>query len=147
MTTTFANDAARAAAEQPEIAAVLMAGDRASGATVAQDLDAFAAVQGPELAVNSPANIVLSGAQTIGAFRAGLIDYSSSDRVIEYAALRATGEVLLMGAEHITPRGNTRNAGMAETYRISEIWRPDGESWKLSVRHATIVKVGPDVHA
>lgn len=91
--------------------------------------------------VNSPANRVLSGPQTIAAFKAGLIHYSSSERIIDYAAVRPTGEVLLMGEEHITPQGATRNAGKAETYRVTEIWRNDGGAWRLSVRHATIVAV------
>jgi len=140
-TITFASDAVRAAAADPRIAAAIAAGERVSTATVTHDADAFAAAQTPELVVNSPANRVLTAAQTIGAFKAGLIDYGSSERVIDYAAVRPTGEVLLMGAEHITPRGATRNAGHAETYRVTEIWRDDGGTWKLSVRHATITEV------
>ena len=93
------------------------------------------------MVVNSPANRVLTGPQTIGAFKAGLIDYASSERIIDYAAIRPTGEVLLMGEEHITPRGNTRNAGHAETYRVTEIWRRDGDRWLCSVLHATITAV------
>ena len=124
----------------------MRAGDLASVSTVSQDLDAFAAAQAPEFVVNSPANIVLIGAQTLGAFQAGLIDHSSDEQVIEYASVRPTGEVLLMGAEHITPQGKTRDAGSAEIYRFSEIWRRDGDTWKLSVRHATIVEVVPNVH-
>jgi ketosteroid isomerase-like protein len=93
------------------------------------------------MVVNSPANRVLTGPQTIGAFKAGLIDYASSEHVLEYAAIRPTGERLLMGEEHITPRGNTRNAGHAETYRVTEIWRRDGDCWLCSVRYATITAV------
>ncbi len=140
---TFASDAVRAAAAQPEIAAAIAAGVVGGNATLNHDVDAFAAGQAPELVVNSPANRVLTGPQTIGAFRAGLIDYATSEKVIEYAAVRPTGEVLLMGEEHITPRGNTRNAGRAETYRVTEIWRREGGRWLLSVRHATITKVKP----
>ena len=123
------------------IAAAIAAGVAAGDATLTQNAAAFAAGQAPELVVNSPANRVLTGAQTIGAFKAGLIHYASSERVIEYAAVRPNGEVLLMGAEHITPLGATRNAGHAETYRVTEIWRDDGGTWKLSVRHATISEV------
>lgn len=139
--TSFASDAARDAARDPRIAAALAAGEGVARATTTHDVDGFGAVQAPELVVNSPANRVLTAAQTIGAFRAGLIDYASSERVIEYAAVRPTGEVLLMGAEHITPRGATRNAGHAETYRVTEIWRQEGDRWLLSVRHATVVEV------
>ncbi len=138
---TFASDAVRAAAAQPEIAAAIAAGVVAGNATLNHDVAAFAVGQAPELVVNSPANRVLTGPQTIGAFKAGLIDYSSSERVIEYAALRPNGEVLLMGAEHITPRGSTRNAGHAETYRVTEIWRREGDRWLCSVRQATITEV------
>ena len=140
-TISFASDNVREAAKTPEIAAAIAAGRVVGSASLAHDVDMFAAGQAPELMVNSPANRVLSGPQTIGAFKAGLIDYSSAERVIEYAAIRPTGEVLLMGAEHVTPRGNTRNAGKAETYRVTEICRQIGGQWKLSVRQATITDV------
>ena len=140
-TIRFASEEVREAAKRPEIAAAIAAGRVVGSATVNHDVDTFAAGGAPELVINSPADRVLSGAQAVGAFKAGLIDYSSSERVIEYAAVRPTGEVLLMGAEHITPRGKTRNAGKAETYRVTEIWRQIGGEWKLSVRQATITDV------
>ncbi len=140
-TLTFASDAVRAVATDPRIAAVLAFGGKAAEAILVQDVAGFAASQAPELVVNSPANRALTGAQTVGAFKAGLIHYGSSERVIEYAAARPNGEVLLMGAEHITPLGATRNAGKAETYRVTEVWRPDGDRWLLSLRQATIVEV------
>jgi ketosteroid isomerase-like protein len=140
-TIRFASEEVREAAQRPEIAAAIAAGRAVGSATLNHDVDAFATGQAPELMVNSPADRVLSGAQTVGAFKAGLIDYGSSERVIEYAAVRPTGEVLLMGAEHITPRGKTRNAGKVETYRVTEIWRQVGSEWKLSVRQATITDV------
>ena len=137
----FASDAVSKAAEAPEITAVIEVAKATSDATINQDVGAFAAAQAPELVVNSPADRVLTGPQTVGAFKAGLIDYGSSERVIEYAAVRPNGEVLLMGAEHITPRGQTRNAGKFETYRVTEIWRKVDGHWKLSVRQATITDV------
>ena len=140
-TIRFASDSVREAAKKPEIAAAIEAGRVGGSATLTHDVDTFAAGQAPELVVNSPADRVLTGPQTVAAFKAGLIDYGSSERVIEYAAVRPTGEVLLMGAEHITPRGKTRNAGKAETYRVTEIWRQVGGQWKLSVRQATITDV------
>ena len=140
-TITFASDEVRAAAAAPQIAAVLAIHERVSAAILAKDADGFAADQAPELMVNSPANRVLSGPMTIGAFRAGLIDYGSIEQTIEYAAVRPNGEVLLMGHEVVTPRGLTRNSGHTQTYRVTEIWRPEGQRWLLSVRQATIVEV------
>ena len=140
-TIRFASDQVREASKRPEIAAAIEAGRAVGSATLSHDVDGFAAGQAPELVVNSPANRVLTGPQTVGAFKAGLIDYGSSERVIEYAAVRPTGEVLLMGAEHIAPRGKTQNAGKAETYRVTEIWRRIDGKWKLSVRQATITEV------
>ena len=137
----FASDAARAAADTPQIAAVLALHEAASAAIIAREIDGFAADQAPELVVNSPANRVLTGPMTIGAFRAGLIDYDSIEITIEHAAVRPNGEVLLMGQEIVTPRGATRNAGKTSTYRVTEIWRPEAGSWKLAVRHATIAAV------
>ena len=140
-TIRFASDAVRAAAAVPEIAAALAGCVRAHDAAVTHDVDGFAADQAPELMVNSPANRVLSGPQTIAAFKAGLIDYASCALTIEYAAVRPNGEVVLMSAEVVKPRDRTRNAGKTVTYRVTEIWRPEAGDWKLSVRHATIVDV------
>ncbi len=140
-TLTFASDAVRAAAQDPRIAAVFAAIERGKHAILAQDVAGLAADHATALLVNTPANRVLTAAQTVGAFKAGLIHYGSSESVIEYAAVRPNGEVLLMGAEHITPLGATRNAGHAETYRVTEVWRPDGDRWLLSLRQATVVEV------
>ena len=141
MVARFASNAVRDAAGDPRIAAALAAGAATGDAILAHDAAGFAAAGAPELMINSPADRVLTGAQALAAFNHGLIDYGSSERVIEYAAVRPNGEVLLMGEEHITPRGQTRNAGHAETYRVTEIWRRDGGKWLLSVRQATISEV------
>ncbi len=140
-TITFASDEVRAAAAAPEIAAVLAAHERVTAAILGQDVAGFAVDQAPELVVNSPANRVLTGPMTVGAFRAGLINYASIEQTIEYAAVRPNGEVLLMGHEVVTPRGATRNSGHTQTYRVTEIWRPDAGRWLMSVRQATIVEV------
>ncbi len=140
-TIVFASDAVREAAKAPPIAAVLALHEKITVAILTQNAAGFAANEAPELMINSPANRVLTGPQSVGAFRAGLINYSAIEETIEFASVRPNGEVLLMGQEVVTPVGATRNAGKTSTYRVTEIWRPEGDTWLMAVRHATIVEV------
>ena len=141
MTLAFASEAARIAATLPEVTAVLALWEETEAALLAQDADGFGRHMAPELMVNSPANRVLPMAMAVGAMRAGLIDYSTHHRILEHAEVRANGEVLLMGAEVLTPQGRTHHAGNTVTYRVTEIWRKAGDGWLLSVRHATVSEV------
>ena len=68
----------------------------------------------------------------------GLIDYTTLERVIEYAATRGPHDVVLMGEEHLTPVGKARFAGKQVKRRTTEIWSDESGEWKLVVRQATI---------
>ncbi len=67
-----------------------------------------------------------------------MIDYTRLERLIEYAAVRPNGEVLLMGEEFVTPIDKARFAGKQVKRRTTEIWTPVDGGWKLSVRQATV---------
>lgn len=127
--------------DDPAIARVIELHESTAAATVTQDQEAFTRHMAPECMVNSPGNRVLPRAGVAKAFELGLIDYAEQSTSIEHASVRPNGEVLLMGSETIIPRGLTPDAGRTVTRRFTEIWRPDGDDWKLSVRQATICAV------
>jgi len=139
----FASDELAAAARDPVIAAALAARARLDAAFAAQDVEATAAVSAKDLIVNSPANQVVRLETVLGFFKAGRMNYESSDMTIE--GLDARGDhVVIMGEEVVTPRGTAAkpHAGKTVRRRFTDVWRkePDGE-WRLTIRHATIIAV------
>ena len=123
--------------ESDAIATVIALHEAASAATVACDRDAFLAHLAPEAAVNSPGERVLPHDGVAKAFDLGLIDYAACRTTVEHAAVRPNGEVLLMGAEEVEPRGKTADAGRTVSRRFTEVWRPEGDGWLLALRQAT----------
>lgn len=123
------------------IARVIELHQAVAGAAVSRDEEAFTRHMAPELMVNSPGNRVLPRAGVAKAFELGFIDYAEQSTSIEHASVRPNGEVLLMGSETVVPRGWTPDAGRTVTRRFTEIWRPDGEDWKLSIRQATVCDI------
>ena len=124
-----------AEARDPRIAGALAAVDAIDRAAVSDDHAAFAALLADDLAVNNPQNGVSVRGATAVRSAAGQISYARYDRTVEYAGLRG-GMVVLMGEEVVLPRG----PGAREVHRrFTDIWAPVGDSWKLTVRQATII--------
>lgn len=138
---TTRSDDVRAAAAEPRVAAVLAAMTALDAALVAGDMATFAAVFPADAVVNSPQNTVNRPAATRQRFAAGLIAYSSYDRVIDYAGVRPNGEVVVMGEEVLRPRDGAPNAGKIVRRRFTDVWRDDAGAWKLAIRQATIIAV------
>ena len=135
------SDAVRAAASEPSVAAALAAMNRIDTAIVAGDRDGFVGAFADDALVNSPFNTVADKAMATERFKNGTIDYAAMDRVIDYAGVRKTGEVVAMGEEIIKPRGNALYAGKTIRRRFTDVWRNDGGTWKLVLRQATIFEV------
>ena len=135
-TTPQANEAIK----DSRIQAVLMQTEVMDRAILARDEAAFATVFGDDARVNNPYNRIASKADALRNIRTGLIDYTKLERSLEYASVRPNGEVLLMGEEMVTPVRKARFANKLVHRRTTEIWTPVGDSWKLSVRQATIYR-------
>ena len=131
-------ETARIVAGNADMRAVIAEGESVDSAILAQDEKGFARTAAPEKTANAPNNRILSEGQAEKAFQLGFINYKSIDRTIEYITIRPTGEVMWMGFEVVTPTGKNHNVGSTETYRVTEIWRKIGLTWKDSVRQATI---------
>jgi hypothetical protein len=94
--------------------------------------------------VNAPNNQVVVGRQrNLDTFvRGGIINFSTFDRAIEFA--RVDGEfAVLMGLETVVPRTDAPSAGLvagqAVRRRFTNIWKKEGDTWRLYWRHANVI--------
>jgi len=139
--TKFASDEVAAAAQDPVIAAALVARARLDAAFAAQDVEATTAVSAKDLIVNTPANRVARLETVIGFFKAGRMNYESADTTIE--AVDARGDhVVIMGEEVVKPKETAAHAGKTVRRRFTDVWRKDADGqWRLTIRQATITSV------
>ncbi len=135
-----ANPAVQAAARTPRVAAALAATERMDRAILTRDAREFSAVFADDAVVNNPFNRIARKADAERNLATGLIDYTSLERVIEYAAERGEHDVVLMGEEVLTPVGKAKFAGEKIRRRTTEVWSDASGQWKLSLRQATIYR-------
>lgn len=129
---------AKESVRKPRIAAVLEAATRFDNAILKKDAVAFESLFADDAVVNNPFNKIARKSDALKNFRTGLIDYTSLNRSIEYAALRGEHEVLLMGEETLTPVGKAKFANKHIRRRTTEIWTDASGTWQLLVHQATI---------
>lgn len=103
-----------------------------------EDFDGLNAIWHPAFSVNTPLNRILNAAETQGAMRAGYIRYSSLERIIEQVMIH-TGVVVTLGHEVAIPIDNAPMAGQKITRRCTNIWVPEGNTWRMFSRHASNV--------
>ena len=130
--------AAEIAVKEPRIASALEAAMLFDKAILAKDASTFEAMFTDDAVVNNPFNKIARKADAVKNLRTGLIDYTSLERSVEYAALRGEHEVVLMGEEALTPVGKAKFAGKHVRRRTTEIWTDVSGKWQLSLRQATI---------
>lgn len=133
-----ANAQAAEAVKNPRIAAALEAAMRFDQAILAHDATVFANTFTEDAVVNNPFNKIARKSDAINNLRTKMIDYTSLDRSIEYAATRGAHDVVLMGEETLTPVGKARFAGKHVRRRTTEVWTDERGQWKLAIRQATI---------
>jgi ketosteroid isomerase-like protein len=129
-----------AAARTPRIAAALAAADRMDRAILTRDAKAFSAVFADDAVVNNPFNRIARKKDAEANLKTGLIDYTTLERTIEYAATRGAHDVVLMGEETLTPIRKAKFAGEKIRRRTTEIWTDESGQWKLAIRQATIYR-------
>jgi ketosteroid isomerase-like protein len=135
-----ANAEVAAAARMPRIAAALAATKRMDRAILARDAKAFSAAFADDAVVNNPFNGIARKADAERNLAAGLIDYASLERSIEYAATRGAHDVVLMGEETLKPVRKAKFAGETIRRRTTEVWSDASGEWKLAIRQATIYR-------
>lgn len=89
--------------------------------------------------VNAPSNQIFPNRRAVlDWFRKGMTTRSSYERSIEQ--VRVDGDiVILMGAETLTPIGKAPQAGQTVRRRFTNIWKKEGDTWRLWARHANLI--------
>jgi ketosteroid isomerase-like protein len=105
-------------------------------AALNQDLPALERLWSENFIVNAPSNHILPNrAAVLDWFRKGMTTRSSYERVIEH--VRVDGDMaIVMGEEILTPTANAPHAGQTVRRRFTNIWKKEGDAWRLWARHA-----------
>jgi ketosteroid isomerase-like protein len=107
--------------------------DEARRAFVTRDVDRLAALFSDELLVNSPINRVHGKRQVLELLQAGTIAHVSLTGEIE--TIERRGDlVIVMGRESVVDAPEQPELRR----RYTNVWRAEGESWRLLVRHANV---------
>ena len=136
-----ANPTVAKAARDPSIAAVLALINRKDAAMIAGDKERFIADFARDAIIHNPTNKILTRADVVARYEAGILTYKYLHRRIEYAARRRDDEVVLMGEETYEPPTGAPHAGRTVRRRFTDLWRKNGKRWELSLRQATIIAV------
>ena len=112
-------------------------------AALQRDVSALERLWSDDFVVNAPNNQVVVGRDAVldTFVRAGVINFSSFERQIEF--VRVDGSyVVLMGLETVVPVSSSPGAGLvagqAITRRFTNIWKNEGGAWRLAIRHANV---------
>lgn len=135
-----ANAEVEAAARNPRIAEVLVATERMDRAIIERNAKDFSAAFAEDAVVNNPFNRIARKVDAENNLATGLINYTTLERWIEYAAIRGEHDVVLMGEETLTPIGKAKFAGEKIRRRTTEVWTDASGEWKLAIRQATIYR-------
>lgn len=113
-------------------------------AALRRDTAALERLWSQEFVVNAPNNQVVVGRRAVldTFVHAGVINFSAFERQIEF--IRADGPyVVIMGLETVVPLADAPSAGLATgravKRRFTNIWRNEGGTWRLYVRHANVI--------
>lgn len=93
--------------------------------------------------VNAPSNQILPNRSAVlDWFRKGMTTRSSYERSIEH--IRVDGDIaLVMGAETLKPTGSAPYSGQTVQRRFTNIWKKEGDTWRLWARHANFISTPP----
>jgi hypothetical protein len=98
-------------------------------------------VWAPEFLVNTPRNNIANGRSAVFQNqRAGLINYSAFERVVEQVLVQKD-MVITMGHETYTPGQDLPEAreGQPVKRRFTNVWMRQGGQWLQVARHASII--------
>ena len=123
---------------EAEIRALELAGAKA---ILSGDTNTLKQNWAQELLVNSPRNETTASRDSILLLqKAGIIDYSAYDKVIERMQFQED-IVITMGHETLIAKNNSSIAKAGQVYkrRFTNIWMNKNGIWQLIARHASII--------
>jgi hypothetical protein len=111
-------------------------------AALKRDVPALERLWSDQFVVNAPNNQVVVGRrQNLDTF-VRVINFSSFERTIEFMRVDEAFGVL-MGLETVVPRTDVPSAGLvagqAIRRRFTNIWKKEGDTWRLYWRHANVM--------
>ena len=113
-------------------------------AALKRDASALESLWSEYFTVNAPNNQVVVGKRAVmdTFVRAGIINFSSFERDVEFA--RVDGDfAVLMGSETLVPIADAPAAGLTAgkkvVRRFTNIWKREAGEWRLFWRHANVV--------
>jgi len=126
-------------------AVVRAADDRERIAALNRDIPALEQLWSEQFTVNAPNNRVVVGRKgNLDTFlRGGIINFSSFERTIEF--IRVDGNfATIMGLERVIPKNDAPSAGLVAGQlvrrRFTNIWKKEGDTWRLYWRHANVIQ-------
>ena len=144
LATLLAQTAVHAQSRAADSIAVRALDEQARLAALHRDTAALERLWSDELVVNAPNNQVVRGKRAVldDFVRTRIIDFSSFEREIEF--MRVDGDfVTIMGLETLRARtdspANGLRAGEITRRRATNIWRREGSTWRLYIRHANVI--------
>jgi ketosteroid isomerase-like protein len=130
-------------AQTPSEVTVRALDDQERIAALKRDVPALERLWSDQFVVNAPNNQVVVGKRNVldTFVGSGVINFSSFERQIEFT--RADGDlVTIMGLETVRPTADAPAAGLkagqAIQRRFTNIWRKEGDTWRLFIRHANV---------
>ena len=108
--------------------------DASRAAFLAGDRAALERLWADDLVVNSPAGRVLDKPTVLDLFAKGVIRHVAYDERIE-AIVRHGESVVVMGGDAVVDAAD----GPHVERRFTQVWRADGDDWRLVARHANPV--------
>lgn len=105
------------------------------------DTNRLKQVWAPEFLVNNPRNDISGNRDSVLLTqKAGMINYSSFERVIERMQFQKSF-IITMGHETFISRNDTPGARAGQTYkrRFTNIWMKKNGKWQQTARHASII--------
>ena len=129
-------------------AAVRALDDQARIAALNRDIPALERLWSKDLTVNAPDNTVVVGRHNVmdGYVRTGVINFESFEREIEF--IRVVGDfAAVMGSETVRAKADAPSSGLIARRtihrRVTNIWKKEGDTWRLFWRHANVVPSRP----
>ncbi|GAC1658556.1 MAG: hypothetical protein NVS4B3_26050 [Gemmatimonadaceae bacterium] len=120
-------------------------------AALHRDIPALERLWAEKLTINAPNNRVVIGRQSnLDTFvRGGIINFSSFERASEF--IRVDGNFcVMMGLETVVPISDAPSAGLVAGLevkrRFTNIWKREGDTWRLYWRHANVIRPAHNDH-
>jgi uncharacterized protein (TIGR02246 family) len=124
--------------------------DRERIAALKRDIPALEQLWSEQITINAPNNRVVVGRRAnMDMFvRSGIINFSSFERTIE--SIKVDDDfAVIMGLETVVPITDAQSAGLLAgrqvRRRFTNIWKEEGETWRLYWRHANVIPAAGQV--